>query len=85
MEFFLYYLSLVCGLCGADTYLITFFHTLCDVSHELPGLYIAIYGLGNILLQALNWFWFGKMIASLQKRFKGASKNTILPSEKAKG
>jgi len=62
-----------------------FFHTLCDVSHELPGLYIAIYGLGNILLQALNWFWFGKMIASLQKRFKGASKNTILPSEKAKG
>lgn len=49
-----------------------FFHTLYDVRREIPWLYIPIYGLGNIALQALNWLWFGRMINALRKRFDGA-------------
>jgi len=62
-----------------------FFHTLYDVRRDIPWLYVPIYGLGNIVLQALNWLWFGKMINSLRKRFNGASDNTNSLSKRMVG
>ncbi|KAH7910758.1 DUF887-domain-containing protein [Hygrophoropsis aurantiaca] len=52
-----------------------FFHTLQDVSDQLPFAYIVIYGGGNVILQALNWFWFVKMISALRKRFTSPKSN----------
>lgn len=38
---------------------IQFFFTLLQVRHEIPLAYLLIYGLGNLMLQGLNWFWWG--------------------------
>ncbi|KAJ3834716.1 DUF887-domain-containing protein [Lentinula raphanica] len=46
-----------------------FFFTLYDVRNKIPLVYLLIYGVGNIVLQGLNIFWFFKMISALQKRF----------------
>ncbi|KAJ7444841.1 TLC domain-containing protein [Mycena latifolia] len=46
-----------------------FFQTLYTGRHEIPRAAIVLTGVGNVLLQGLNWFWLGKMIASLRKRF----------------
>ncbi|KAJ7137666.1 hypothetical protein C8R44DRAFT_765897 [Mycena epipterygia] len=37
--------------------------------HEIPRAVLAITGIGNVLLQGLNWFWLVKMVASVRKRF----------------
>lgn len=34
-----------------------FFETLYNGRHAIPPTAIAITGLGNVLLQGLNWFW----------------------------
>ncbi|KAF8891228.1 TLC domain-containing protein [Infundibulicybe gibba] len=51
-----------------------FLKTLLDpaVRAEVTLAYWTIFGLGNIVLQGLNWFWFTKMIAALRKRFRPA-------------
>lgn len=36
-----------------------FFSTLLQVRHEIPLAYLLIYALGNLMLQALSWFWWG--------------------------
>jgi len=36
---------------------------------EVPFWLAAAYLLSNITLNGLNWFWFGKMISTLRKRF----------------
>ncbi|KAJ7085790.1 DUF887-domain-containing protein [Mycena belliarum] len=46
-----------------------FFQTLYTGRHKIPPIAIVLIGTGNVLLQGLNWFWLGKMIASLRKRF----------------
>ncbi|KAE9394123.1 DUF887-domain-containing protein [Gymnopus androsaceus JB14] len=46
-----------------------FFFTLYEVRDTVPMVYLLVYGVGNIVLQALNVFWFTKMIAALRKRF----------------
>ncbi|KAF5389862.1 hypothetical protein D9757_003610 [Collybiopsis confluens] len=46
-----------------------FFGTLYDVRDKIPTAYLYVYGVGNIVLQALNVVWFYKMIISLRKRF----------------
>ncbi|TFK76231.1 hypothetical protein BDN72DRAFT_225444 [Pluteus cervinus] len=43
---------------------------LSEVKDEVPPVYLLVYGVGNGLLQCLNWFWFSKMIAALRKRFE---------------
>ncbi|KAK0239876.1 TLC domain-containing protein [Armillaria nabsnona] len=48
-----------------------FAHTLYQVRHQVPLAYIFIYGGGNVVLQGLNWLWFGKMIEAIRKRFSG--------------
>ncbi|KAG0705090.1 DUF887-domain-containing protein [Suillus ampliporus] len=48
-----------------------FFVTLNGVYDQVLTPYVIIYGVGNVLLQGLNWFWFAKMIAALTKRFQG--------------
>jgi len=48
-----------------------FFKTLFGVHHDLPLVYVLAYGLGNIVLQGLNWFWFFKIVSALRKRFEG--------------
>ncbi|KAF8163559.1 TLC domain-containing protein [Crassisporium funariophilum] len=58
-----------------------FFFTLLEVRHEIPLAYLLIYGLGNIVLQGLNWFWFYKMIQSLRKRFGTSGERTKLIGE----
>ncbi|KAF8965309.1 TLC domain-containing protein [Flammula alnicola] len=57
---------------------IQFFFTLMDVRHEIPLVYSIVYGLGNVVLQGLNWFWFFKMIAALRKRFTNSGETTRL-------
>ncbi|KAJ7047074.1 DUF887-domain-containing protein [Mycena alexandri] len=52
-----------------------FFHTLYNGRHEIAPVALAITGVGNILLQGLNWFWFVKMITALRKRFAPAKKH----------
>jgi len=49
-----------------------FFQTLYHGRHEIAPVAIAITGIGNVLLQTLNWFWLVKMIVSLRKRFASA-------------
>ncbi|GAW09653.1 TLC domain-containing protein [Lentinula edodes] len=46
-----------------------FFFTLYDVRDKVSPVYLLIYGVGNIVLQGLNVYWFMKMISALQKRF----------------
>ncbi|KAJ7709597.1 DUF887-domain-containing protein [Mycena rosella] len=46
-----------------------FFQSLYDGRDKIPHITIALIGVGNVLLQGLNWFWLAKMIGSLRKRF----------------
>ncbi|EIW84922.1 DUF887-domain-containing protein [Coniophora puteana RWD-64-598 SS2] len=46
-----------------------FWHTLGDIYNQLPIIYSLVYGVGNVVLQSLNWLWFTKMITALRKRF----------------
>ncbi|KAG8928973.1 hypothetical protein FRC02_006171 [Tulasnella sp. 418] len=46
-----------------------FYWTLYNVWEQVPNTLVVIYGGGNFLLNILNWIWFTKMIAALQKRF----------------
>ncbi|KAG6889816.1 hypothetical protein C0995_014293 [Termitomyces sp. Mi166 len=46
-----------------------FMCTLIEVRHEMPWGYIFVFGVGNIVLTGLNWFWFTKMISALRRRF----------------
>ena len=41
---------------------------------SLPLWLVVLYGSGHVTLQALNVFWFGKMIAAVRKRFVKADK-----------
>nr|GAT55507.1 predicted protein [Mycena chlorophos] len=51
-----------------------FYETLFQSLDRAPFAAILAPGIGNLILQGLNWFWFTKMIAALQKRFAGGSK-----------
>ncbi|KZT58993.1 hypothetical protein CALCODRAFT_494241, partial [Calocera cornea HHB12733] len=46
-----------------------FWRTLGDIRDQVPMPLLAIYAIGNIFLQALNWYWFYKMIFAMKKRF----------------
>jgi len=35
-----------------------FWHTLYGARNEIPLAYFLIYGVGNVSLQSLNWFWY---------------------------
>jgi len=50
-----------------------FFVTLNGAYTQLPPVYIVVYGMTNLMLQGLNWFWFMKMIDALRRRFTGKS------------
>ena len=41
---------------------IYFFFTLLQVRHEIPLAYLLIYAFGNLMLQALSWFWWELLI-----------------------
>lgn len=41
------------------------------VDSYIPWWIIAIYLVSNVTLNALNWYWFGKMIETVRKRFEG--------------
>lgn len=43
-----------------------FLRTLGQVRDQVPVAYVLVYGLGNIVLQGLNWFWFVKCLGSLR-------------------
>ncbi|KIM48787.1 hypothetical protein M413DRAFT_86010 [Hebeloma cylindrosporum] len=60
---------------------VQFLLTLKTVYHEIPVAYTIVYGLGNLVLQGLNWFWFFKMIAALRKRFVNTGERTRLIDE----
>ncbi|KAG9102898.1 hypothetical protein FRC06_000858 [Ceratobasidium sp. 370] len=47
-----------------------FFHTLMEVRGTIPIGLALTYGGGNLALNALNLFWFTKMITALRKRFR---------------
>ncbi|KAF7440604.1 hypothetical protein PC9H_000950 [Pleurotus ostreatus] len=53
-----------------------FLATLYATYRELPLTYTLVYFVGNVVLQCLNWLWFGKMVAALRKRFAGAPKSS---------
>ncbi|EIN07188.1 DUF887-domain-containing protein [Punctularia strigosozonata HHB-11173 SS5] len=55
-----------------------FFETLYTVRGQVPVGYLLVYGIGNVVLNLLNWFWFTKMIAALGRRFtsSGGAKPT---------
>ncbi|PFH54160.1 hypothetical protein AMATHDRAFT_72687 [Amanita thiersii Skay4041] len=56
-----------------------FMHTLLHVRKDVPPTYAIVFSIGNVLLVALNWIWFAKMIAALRKRFnKDAGERTKL-------
>lgn len=38
---------------------------------RVPYWLIAVYLVSNLTLNALNWYWFGKMIETVRKRFEG--------------
>lgn len=38
---------------------------------ELPYWLIVVYLVSNVVLNALNWYWFSKMIETVRKRFEG--------------
>jgi len=52
---------------GKVTY--DFLYTLLQVRYEVSVSYILVYGVGNVILTSLSWFWFYKMISALQRRF----------------
>jgi len=56
-------------ICYGGLMSVRFFYTLSDVRSEIPTAMATIYALGNVALQALNWFWFYKMLFALRNRF----------------
>jgi len=40
-------------------------------SSSVPYWLLAIYLVSNMILNLLNWYWFGKMIETVRKRFEG--------------
>lgn len=42
-----------------------------DEKSHVPWWIVAVYLVSNLTLNALNWYWFGKMIATVRKRFEG--------------
>ncbi|EGN95539.1 hypothetical protein SERLA73DRAFT_186601 [Serpula lacrymans var. lacrymans S7.3] len=52
-----------------------FFQTLYSVRNQIPFTFVIVYGVGNIVLQTLNWLWFMKMISALRKRFPSKPSN----------
>jgi len=46
-----------------------FISTLWSVRNQVHPALTAPYAIGNIMLNCLNWFWFGKMIDALRRRF----------------
>ncbi|KAF9532161.1 TLC domain-containing protein [Crepidotus variabilis] len=57
------------------------FHFMMDVlemRRQAPLLHVMVYGIGNVVLVGLNWFWFFKMISALRKRFDGPGERTKL-------
>ncbi|KAF8590080.1 DUF887-domain-containing protein [Ramaria rubella] len=44
-------------ICYGGWMSLRFFYTLKEVKGEIPTVVAAAYGLGNLVLQALNWFW----------------------------
>lgn len=42
-----------------------------NVDSHVPWWIIAVYLVSNVTLNALNWYWFGKMIETVRKRFEG--------------
>ncbi|EIN07165.1 DUF887-domain-containing protein [Punctularia strigosozonata HHB-11173 SS5] len=81
-------LQLINGLCLLSTFAgarliyggimsYDFFQTLYAVRNELPTAYLIIYGLGNVVLQGLNWFWFTKMIDALRRRMQPVAKGPV--------
>lgn len=42
-----------------------------DQKSHVPWWIVAVYLVSNVTLNALNWYWFGKMIETVRKRFKG--------------
>ncbi|KAJ8523149.1 hypothetical protein ONZ45_g356 [Pleurotus djamor] len=61
----------------------SFLVDLYRVRNEVPPFYVFVYGVGNIVLQSLNWLWFTKMIAALRKRFVADAPNGKAPNGKA--
>ncbi|KAJ7582983.1 TLC domain-containing protein [Mycena floridula] len=51
-----------------------FLQTLYATRDQIPLGYVLVYGAGNIMLQGLNWLWYGKMIAAIRKRFSSKDK-----------
>lgn len=47
-----------------------FLCTMWSVRHEVSPFVTGSFTLGNIVLNCLNYWWFGKMISAIQKRFK---------------
>lgn len=44
---------------------------------SLPMWLVVLYMGGHVTLQALNVFWFGKMIAAVKKRFVGKGRKKV--------
>ncbi|KAJ6502282.1 DUF887-domain-containing protein [Mycena sanguinolenta] len=72
--------QLVNGICLILTFLFVrivyggytsyqFFLSLYERRVDISTTALVLISVGNVLLQALNWFWFGKMISALRKRF----------------
>ncbi|KAH7104033.1 TLC domain-containing protein [Auriculariales sp. MPI-PUGE-AT-0066] len=53
-----------------------FFTTLSSVADKMPWWYTAVYGVSNVLLNSLNVFWFGKMLAQVGGKSKANPKRT---------
>ncbi|KAF7295403.1 TLC domain-containing protein [Mycena indigotica] len=51
-----------------------FYETLFEYKDRIPLAALVVPGIGNVILQGLNWFWFTKMISSLRKRFSSKEK-----------
>ena len=52
---------------------------------RVPYWLIAIYVVSNLTLNALNWFWFGKMIETLKKRFDEKPGDEKMPQRASDG
>ncbi|EJD44180.1 hypothetical protein AURDEDRAFT_114429 [Auricularia subglabra TFB-10046 SS5] len=51
-----------------------FFSTLYEVRERVPPAYVYVYGISNVVLNALNWIWFSKMVSTMVARIvKGSA------------
>ncbi|EJD05690.1 DUF887-domain-containing protein [Fomitiporia mediterranea MF3/22] len=53
---------------------IAFYRTLYSIRNEVPLAVLLTFGIGNVILNGLNVFWFFKMIDALRRRMKPSSK-----------